>query len=158
MENVILALGSNLGDRAQQLDLAKTLVEQRAGKIVRCSKVYETEAWGFEGKAFLNQVIVIETEAAPLDLLDTLQSIEKEMGRKEKSSFDDKTQKAVYHNRRIDIDILLYGDQCFRSPRLSVPHPLIAERRFVLEPLTELFQDQIVPPFHTSFKTLLSQL
>lgn len=158
METVILSLGSNLGNRQQQLDLAQTLVEKRAGKVVRCSRIYETAAWGFKGNAFLNQVIVIETALSPLDLIDTLQAIEKEMGRKEKTTIDETTQKAVYHNRCIDLDILLYGDQCIDDARLHVPHPLIAERRFVLEPLAELYQDQIIAPFQTSFNTLLKQL
>lgn len=133
-----LSLGSNLGDRRALLRQAIELLQQRVGAIVACSSFLETEPWGFESEYnFLNAAIELKTTLSPLDLLLTTQQIEREMGRTRKSS------DGQYHDRPIDIDILLYDDLQLdetyevegRQLRLVIPHPLMEERDFVMKPL-----------------------
>lgn len=136
IERAVIGLGSNLGDRLGFLSQARSLVAEHVGEIVRASSVKETEAWGFDAPLFLNQILVIDTALEPFALLDTLQRIEKSLGRTEKSSVVE--GRPVYHSRTIDLDILYYGKRVIRSDRLVVPHPRIAERAFILEQLAEL--------------------
>jgi len=133
-----LSLGSNLGDRRALLRQAIELLQQRVGAIVACSSFLETEPWGFESEYnFLNAAIELKTKLSPLDLLLTTQQIERDMGRTRKSS------DGQYHDRPIDIDILLYDDLQLdetyevegRQLRLVIPHPLMEERDFVMKPL-----------------------
>lgn len=157
MKRVVLALGSNEGDRAVFLQKSCELICCRVGKVVRCSRVYETEAWGFDAPPFLNQVVVAETELPPEEVLCVTQQIETELGRTCKSGRTaDGTP--VYHNRTIDIDILLYEGVVCETPSLTLPHPHIAKREFVLKPLVELYGDTIVPPFTQSFQQMLNKL
>lgn len=134
--SAVIGLGSNKGCREFYLTLSHRLIEWEVGSIVRASSVIETPAWGFESDPFLNQVIVVETVLAPLELLDALQSIERRLGRTQKSTMVD--GKPVYHARTIDLDILDYDGMPYRDVRLTLPHPHIAEREFVLVPLREL--------------------
>lgn len=108
----------------------------RVGEVLRASSVMETPAWGFAAPAFLNQIVVVRTTLPPLELLDVLQSIERELGREQKSTCEN--GKVVYHNRTIDLDILDYDGLSYRDDRLTLPHPLIHQRDFVLEQLREL--------------------
>ena len=133
---VVIALGSNKGCREFYLAFSIRLIEWEVGHVVQTSSVIETPAWGFEADPFLNQVIVVDTELAPLQLLDTLQSIERRLGRTQKSTMVD--GKPVYHDRTIDLDILDYDRIQYHDDRLTLPHPHIAEREFVLAPLREL--------------------
>ena len=134
--SAVIGLGSNLGNRQFYLQMANCLIGWEVGAIVRRSTVIETPAWGFESDPFLNQVIVVETEFSPMELLDTLQSIERRLGRTQKSTVVD--GKPVYHARTIDLDILDYDRMKLQNDRLTLPHPHIAEREFVLVPLREL--------------------
>ena len=134
--SAVIGLGSNLGNRQFYLQMANCLIGWEVGTIVRRSTVIETPAWGFESAPFLNQVIVVETELSPMELLDTLQSIERRLGRTQKSTVVD--GKPVYHARTIDLDILDYDRMKLQNDRLTLPHPHIAERVFVLVPLREL--------------------
>lgn len=134
--SAVIGLGSNLGNRQFYLQMANCLIGWEVGVIVRCSTVIETPAWGFESDPFLNQVIVVETELSPMELLDTLQSIERRLGRTQKSTVVD--GKPVYHARTIDLDILDYDRMKLQNDRLTLPHPHIAEREFVMVPLREL--------------------
>jgi len=136
MKKAVLSLGSNVGDRHLYLAEAIKYIEKNTSKIVEKSSVYETEAWGFEALPFLNQVVVIHTVLSPWQLLKTLQNIEKQLGRTLKSKSNNK--KTSYHNRTIDIDILLYENQKINSSELIIPHPLIHQRNFVKMPLDEL--------------------
>ena len=129
-------LGSNKGNRKFYLTLAVRLIEWEVGTVVRASSVIETPSWGFESDPFLNQVVVVETELSPTDLLDALQSIERRLGRTQKSQVVD--GKPVYHARTIDLDILDYDGLQYHDDRLTLPHPHIAEREFVLISLREL--------------------
>lgn len=132
----VIALGSNLGNRDFYLNMALCLIGWEVGKVVQRSSVIETPSWGFDSDPFLNQVVVVETELEPIALLDVLQDIERRLGRTEKSSVVD--GKPVYHARTIDLDILDYDRMHYHDDRLTLPHPHIAEREFVLVPLREL--------------------
>lgn len=132
----VIGLGSNIGDRGFYLQSARFLIEQELGSIVLRSSVIETPSWGFKASPFLNQVIVMETSLGPLELLDGLQAIERKLGRTQKSFVKD--GKPVYHDRTIDLDILDYDRMQYHDDRLTLPHPHIAERDFVLASLNEL--------------------
>ncbi len=136
MKDAVIGLGSNLGDRADNLARARALISARAGHIVRVSTVIETPSWGFTAPPFLNQVIVIRTELQPLELLDVLQAIERELGRSEKTIYENGIPQ--YHSRTIDLDILDYDSISYQDERLILPHPRIAQREFVLRSLDEL--------------------
>ncbi len=138
--HVYFGLGTNLGNKEQNLRLAVQHIEERIGKVVSLSAFYATAPWGFASdNAFLNAVVCVETSLPPLEILSITQSIEKEMGRTHKSV------NGVYSDRVIDIDLLLYGDLVLDTPVLRLPHPLMQERRFVMEPLAEIAPDVMHP-------------
>jgi len=137
MSIVFISLGSNLGDREQYLKDAKDAIQQDIGEIVAQSSIYESEAVNFIGNPFLNQVIKIETALSPESLLQKTQAIEKKMGRTQKTII--KNEKPVYSNRVIDIDILLYDDLQINTETLTIPHPRMLDREFVMKPLYEAF-------------------
>ena len=128
-----LSLGSNLGDREDMLHRAIALIEERVGTVQRVSTFIETEPWGFQSEhPFLNAAVMVRTTLSPIECLDRTQQIERELGRKKKS------KGGVYHDRPIDIDLLLYGDLHLSTPRLTLPHPHMQERDFVMIPLREI--------------------
>ena len=139
MTTAVLLSGSNLGDRKTNLEKAQQMLEDFCGKIILSSKIYETESWGFTAPAFYNQATVIETNLEPQKLLIQTQHIEKLLGR------ENNTKSASYTSRTIDIDILFYGNRIINTENLQIPHPLIASRRFVLVPLSEIMPDFIHP-------------
>lgn len=150
---VYFSLGSNLGDRAQLLEEALTLLNKEIGNLVSRSSFYETEPWGFSSNhPFLNACCLCETKLSPLEVLHRTQQIEKELGRKRKS----KNKK--YHDRPIDIDLLLCDDLTINTKELTIPHPFMQERRFVLEPLKEIAPDVIHPVLHISISKMLEQI
>ena len=147
-----LGLGSNLGDRQALLQQAIRLLGERTGRVVRLSAFIETEPWGFRSpNMFLNLVLALETTEFPYDLLRLSLSIEKEMGRTEKSSGE-------YKDRIIDIDLLMYDNLVLDTPMLKLPHPLMTERLFVMEPLVEIAPDVIHPVLHIPMKEILERL
>lgn len=133
MHTVYLSLGSNLGDRKATMRRAIGLLNERAGSVDRQSSFIETEPWGFEStNKFLNMCVRLLTTLSPEQLLMATKQIERELGR---------TQKSVngqYHDRPIDIDILMYDDVHFDSDDLTLPHPHMQEREFVMKPLREI--------------------
>ena len=132
-EKLYLSLGSNLGDRAENLHRAIALIEERVGTVQRVSSFIETEPWGFESKhPFLNAACLVLTTLSPMECLDATQQIERELGRKRKS------KNGKYHDRPIDIDLLMYDDLTLSTPRLTLPHPRMQERDFVMIPLREI--------------------
>ena len=132
-EELYLSLGSNLGDREDMLRRAITLIEERVGAVQRVSSFIETEPWGFESEhPFLNAAVMVLTTFSPIECLDRTQQIERELGRKKKS------KGGKYHDRPIDIDLLLYGNLKLSTPRLTIPHPHMYERDFVMIPLREI--------------------
>ena len=128
-----LGIGTNLGDRTANLRCAVDRINEQAGHVLACSSFIETEPWGFSSdNAFLNAVVEIDTPYTPHELLRMTQEIERAMGRRHKSV------DGVYKDRIIDIDILLYGDLTVNDAQLTIPHPLMWQRRFVYEPLWEI--------------------
>lgn len=147
MSTVYLLTGSNLGHSAAYLAEAASQIEQKLGKIVRRSSLYETEPWGNTNQpAFLNQVLVLETEFEPEPLMRLLLEVETNMGRK-------RTEK--YGPRTIDIDQLFYENKVYNSDILVLPHPQIQNRRFVLVPLQEVAPQLIHPLLHKTITELL---
>lgn len=127
-----LGLGTNIGNKRRNMITAAALLAERVGDILALSGFYETEPWGFASENFfLNAAVKLKTSLSPLELLQITQQIEKELGRVEKSN-------GVYHDRVIDIDILLYEDEVLQIPGLTLPHPLMHEREFVMDPLSEI--------------------
>ena len=144
---VYIALGSNMGNRFALLQEAVFCIGSRIGTILSVSKVYETPAWGFESEAFLNACIKIETEQTALDVLDTLLTIEKELGR-------DRNLSEGYQARPIDLDILLFNNEIISHERLLVPHPRMELRQFVLTPLADIAAKTVHPQLKKSIEEL----
>ncbi len=134
-----LSLGTNLGDKEHNLVSAITEIGRRIGPVKAQSAFLATEPWGFESEnTFLNAAIRVETELSPHALLKVTQQIERDMGRTQKSTVNCQLSTVTYHDRIIDIDILLYDDLRINTPKLTIPHPLMYERDFVLIPLKEI--------------------
>lgn len=128
-----LSLGSNLGNRKRLVSEAIDMIDKRVGHVVRSSSLYETEPWGFSSpNKFINACVYCETALTPREVLNVTQEIEKELGRTGKSV------NGEYHDRVIDIDILLYGDEHIDEPDMKIPHPRMRERDFVMRPLREI--------------------
>jgi 2-amino-4-hydroxy-6-hydroxymethyldihydropteridine diphosphokinase len=148
MNKLFLITGGNLADRQKNLELAQKLIEERIGPIEKSSKIYETEAWGNRDQpAFYNQVHVVKTKLTSLKVLEAILQIEKEMGRK-------RTVKNAA--RIIDIDILFYNNDIVNEQNLQIPHPHIADRRFVLLPLSELAPKFVHPVLKKTIDELIS--
>jgi len=128
-----LGLGTNLGNRRENISQAIEKIGELIGTVVCQSALYETKPWGFSSdNDFLNACIKVETDLSPRQLLSSTQQIERMLGRKKKSSG------GVYSDRLIDIDILLYDDLVIDEPDLKIPHPLMYDRDFVMIPLKEI--------------------
>ena len=133
MATLYLSLGTNLGDRQKNLSLALELISSEVGTVLSASDIIETEPWGFDSSnRFLNMAVKVETHLQPLEVLHTTQEIERKLGRTHK------TAAGEYHDRPIDIDILLYDDLVMNTPELTIPHPLMHERQFVMKPLLQI--------------------
>lgn len=140
MAKVFLGLGTNLGDKRDNLLTAVNHIEEKIGKVTSLSSFYETEPWGFKSdNSFLNAALCVETSLEPVAILHIIKEIEVEMGRTQKSV------NKVYSDRPIDIDILLYDDMIIKSEELTIPHPLMTERDFVMKPLMEIAGDTVHP-------------
>lgn len=148
---IYLGLGTNLGDKEWNLRMSVQKIEERIGNIVSLSAFYVTAPWGFASdNSFLNAVACVETSLRPLDVLKETQAIERELGRTSKS------MGGMYSDRLIDIDLLLYGDTIMDEEGLILPHPLMTERRFVMEPLAEIAPDVMHPVLHKTMKELFT--
>jgi len=148
MNLIYLSLGSNLGSREQHLEKALKLIQSRIGGFEAISSYYESEPWGYTSENwFCNCCVSLRSNLQPLVLLDRLLAIEKEMGRERRG--------AGYGDRIIDIDLLLYGDNRLDHPRLSLPHPSMGDRRFVLIPLAEIAPELIHPVTRLSISKML---
>ena len=153
MMYVYFGLGTNLGDKEHNLRLAVRKIEERVGKVVSLSAFYATAPWGFSSEhTFLNAAACVETLLPPLSVLHLTQEIEREIGRTHKSVG------GVYSDRVIDIDLLLYDDRVLDTPELKLPHPLMHERRFVMEPLSEIAPDLVHPILNKKMLDLLLKI
>ena len=142
---VYLGLGTNLGDKELNLRVALQKIEERIGKIISLSAFYATAPWGFQSENnFLNAAVGVETVLSPVGILESTQRIEQEIGR--------------LHKSRDGVYLLLYGDKILQDERLIVPHPLMTDRKFVLEPLAEIAPDVVHPVFHKTIKELFLAL
>lgn len=134
MSIVYLSLGSNLGDRAENIARAIRALEARGVLVKRQSSLYETEPVDVRGGGwFLNGVVEAETKMLPRQLMQTLLIIERSLGRKRRP-----VSEGPKESRTIDVDVLLFGTAVVREPGLEIPHPRMAERKFVLVPLSEI--------------------
>ena len=148
---ITVILGSNSGDKAEYIRQATNLLIERSGKLAASSSLYKTAPWGFESdEPFLNQVLQIETGLCPETFLQQALAIEKALGRRRLSS-------VRYASRTIDIDLLFCDSEIIGTPSLTVPHPRIAERRFVLVPLNEIMPGFVHPLLRKSISQLLAE-
>ena len=147
MTGIYLLLGSNLGDREQCLLIAQQQLAQQVGKVQAISSIYQTEAWQMNSAPdFLNRVILVNSSLEPLKVLTEIIHIETGLGR---------VRRQGYQNRIIDIDILYYNHLVLNHPELTIPHPRISQRRFVLEPLAEIAPNFIHPQLRLTNRQLL---
>lgn len=153
--HVYVGLGSNLGDKEQNLRDAVKKIEEQIGKVVSLSAFYATAPWGFTSEnSFLNAAACVDTQLSPLEVLQKTQEIERELGRTKKSA------NGAYSDRLIDIDLLLYDDRILStvSPsgaELILPHPLMTERDFVMKPLAQIAPHLPHPLLGKTMKELL---
>ena len=133
MYHVYLSLGTNLGNRKRNIREAIEKIEEQIGVVKRQSTLYETKPWGYSSpNDFINACVLVFTPMAPRQVLEATQKIEREMGRTLKSVDGE------YHDRIIDIDILMIDDLVIDEPDFKIPHPLMEERDFVMKPLKEI--------------------
>jgi 2-amino-4-hydroxy-6-hydroxymethyldihydropteridine diphosphokinase len=146
-----IAFGSNLGDRLEHLKAGKRALEAHAGLISAQSRIFETEPVGGPDNqgAYLNAVVQLETGLSAPDLLHVLLGIERSRGRERRERWGPRT---------LDLDVLLYGDQLIHTPDLTVPHPRLHERAFVLEPLSDLVPNLTIPDLHQTVNDLRSSV
>ncbi len=150
MSTVYVGIGSNLGERQGNCFCAIDLLEKKGIIIKNKSSIYETEPWGVKDQPpFLNMVIKVETDLQPSQLLEVLKTVEKEVGREESYKWGP---------RVIDLDILLFDDIVVQEDSLTIPHPLMHERDFVLRPLLEIAPDVIHPVLKMSIGQLFCRL
>ncbi|MDB9913945.1 2-amino-4-hydroxy-6-hydroxymethyldihydropteridine diphosphokinase [Flavobacteriaceae bacterium] len=145
---IYLSLGSNLGNKFENLQLGVNAIFKEIGSIKKIAPIFETPAMGFEGKNFLNCVIQVETNQSAILVLDTILSIETKLGRV-------REEKLGYSSRKIDIDMLFYDDAIINTKSLIIPHPEIQNRKFVLAPLELISPDFIHPILNKSISKIL---
>jgi 2-amino-4-hydroxy-6-hydroxymethyldihydropteridine diphosphokinase len=138
-----------MGDRMENLDNALNLMQEKLGDIIQLSSIYETAAWGFTDQPhFLNQAVLLHTQLPVADLMTAILNIEKEMGRERSIPLGPRT---------IDIDIIYFNESIINSATVTVPHPKMAARRFVLLPMVEIAPDYMHPILHKSNRILLKE-
>jgi len=147
MNIVYLQLGSNIGDREQQLEFAISEIKEKVGDITNSSKVYESAPWRVDGQSnYLNQVIKIKTEIDAESVLSVVLDIENDLGRKRIEKWGE---------RLIDIDIIFYNNEIIETAELCIPHKHMHERKFVLTPLNEIASDYLHPKYNKTVADLL---
>ena len=152
METCFVLFGSNMGDKEANFDQACLYINNRCGHVAMVSAAYESEPWGFDAEEwFLNRVILVETELSPMDLLQQLLDIERELGRVRHPEIQG------YISRTADLDLLYYGSRIINNETLIVPHPRLHLRRFALMPLCEVAPDFEHPVFKMTQEELLEQ-
>ena len=136
MNKLYISLGANLGNKEETMHRAIALINERVGSVLRTSSFIETEPWGFQSEnTFLNAACLVETTLTPMQCLKETQKIERLLGRTTKSI------NGEYHDRPIDLDLLLYDELEMNTPELTLPHPHMQERDFVMIPLREIMEE-----------------
>lgn len=160
MARVVLITGGNRGDVKPRLREAQQLINRRIGAVMRCSHSYESAAWGFDSpERFLNQVLEVDTDLQPEEVLTEVHRIEQMLGRDRDAESAEKRQNGMrYASRPIDIDILFYDDLVVTRPDLVIPHPGIPGREFVLVPLCEVMRERRHPLIGRTMGELLADL
>ena len=149
MNKAYLLIGGNMGSREAYLSAATEQIGKYCGIIHRISSIYQTAAWGMEDQeAFLNQVLEVHTALPAKTLLQQILIIEEALGRR---------RELKYGPRIIDIDILFFNDDIVKTDSLTIPHPHMQNRRFVLEPLAEIAAGKVHPVLHKTVATLLAE-
>lgn len=147
MNQAYLLIGGNMGNRPDNLEKAKSLLQEECGTIKKESSIFETEAWGINDQpAFLNQALLLQTRFSVTELMICILNVEKEMGRIRNEKFGP---------RLIDIDIIFFNSEIYSDSLVTVPHPEMHKRRFVLIPLTEIAEQLIHPALKKSCFELL---
>ena len=149
LHTIYLSLGSNIPDRAAHLSRATNRIAESIGTIIKKSPIYETQSWGYNDNDYLNMAIEVQTTLSPSDLLKTINKIEADLGRVRSGN--------GYEARTIDIDILFYDNETIDLPLLTIPHPKIALRRFVLQPMADIAPDFVHPTMGKTMAVLLEE-
>ncbi|MBT0810941.1 2-amino-4-hydroxy-6-hydroxymethyldihydropteridine diphosphokinase [Litoribacter ruber] len=148
MSQVVLLLGGNIGDRLKYLSRANSEI-QKVFSIKKLSAVYKTAPWGTDSQqAYLNQAMVVDTDMPAQEVLEVILGIEQKLDRVREQKWGDRT---------MDIDLIYYEDLVIQSENLTIPHPLMQDRRFVLIPLVEILPDFVHPVFGKSTRKLLEE-
>ena len=152
MSSVYLSLGANLGDRKATIQKALAYIAERVGSVIALSSYYETKPWGYQSsEMYLNVAVEVTTELKPEALLAVTQAIEHAIGRQQKTIGNE------YQDRMIDIDILLYDDRIIHTPDLTIPHPLMHQRAFVMQPMSEIAPDIVHPVLQQTMAMLYAK-
>ena len=162
MARVVVLTGGNIGDIKTRLQVAQQLLNEKVGAVLRCSHRYKSEPWGFKangGDLFSNQILEISTDLTPEEILDAVQDIENTLGRdRAAEQAYCATSGECYASRHIDVDIIFYDDQVISTDRLTIPHPHIGKREFVLIPLCELMKTRKHPVTGETMQEMLDSL
>jgi 2-amino-4-hydroxy-6-hydroxymethyldihydropteridine diphosphokinase len=157
---VTLLTGSNAPDREAILHRTAALLAERVGPIVSRSRIYTSAAWGFSSEEpFANQALRLETSLTPIEVLDVALEVEQTVGRDRVQEAREKELSGErYASRVVDVDVMFCDDEIISEPRLQVPHPLLHEREFALEPLCEIMADYRHPQLGRSLKDIYFEL
>ena len=147
---IVLALGTNSGERLSNLEQCVHLIHQNTATVIAVSPVYETPSWGFESASFYNCILVVHSHKTPQKILKSILKIEREMGRTRSGS-------EGYEDRIIDIDIISFDHEWVETEQLTIPHPLLAERQFVLQPLAKVLPNWTHPKTRQSVQELIQK-
>ncbi|SHF81144.1 2-amino-4-hydroxy-6-hydroxymethyldihydropteridine diphosphokinase [Flavobacterium defluvii] len=146
---VVLSIGSNQGNRLENIESCIALIHQEVGTVIRVSKLYETPAWGFESDAFYNCALLLHTTSSAQKILNQVLKVEKQLGRI-------RSNQQGYQSRIIDVDVIVFDDEIIETEKLHIPHPLMQNRNFVLLPMQDLKLDWKHPVFQKSISELIS--
>ncbi|WP_029273214.1 2-amino-4-hydroxy-6-hydroxymethyldihydropteridine diphosphokinase [Flavobacterium sp. KJJ] len=146
---VVLSIGSNQGNRLENIESCINLIHQEVGTVIKVSKLYETPAWGFESDAFYNCALLLHSTSSAQKILNQVLKVEKQLGRI-------RSNQQGYQSRIIDVDLIVFDDEIIESEKLQIPHPLMQNRNFVLLPMQDLKLDWKHPVFQKSISELIA--
>ena len=146
---IVLSIGSNQGNRLENIESCIALIHQEVGTVIQVSKLYETPAWGFESDAFYNCALLLHSTSSAQKILNQILKVEKQLGRI-------RSNQEGYQSRLIDVDLIVFDDEIIDSDKLQVPHPLMQNRKFVLMPMLDLKLNWKHPVFQKSISELIA--